>query len=101
MTDIKQLAFDLKKQLDPQLTHQQQQAFMQIIIALDKAQCILSELQITDQILHNCINAMTDNQRFKVAQQNCKQGLADGWAYRSDIRKQKIDLGHRVLGEEK
>ncbi|WDE16912.1 hypothetical protein KMZ14_05035 [Acinetobacter schindleri] len=95
---LKQQLVQLFQELQPQLNQQQKTVMVKVMNELLSQNDLLIELQHADQILHNCINAMTDNQRFKVGQQNCSQGLADGWTFRTEQRKQLIARAQRIQG---
>lgn len=85
-------------QLQDQLTPQQRTVMVNAMATIQHSSDLLYELDKADHIIHNCINAMTENQRFNVGQKNCQQGLVDGWAYRSEPRKQAMAKAKRILG---
>ncbi|ATO20014.1 hypothetical protein BS636_10280 [Acinetobacter sp. LoGeW2-3] len=95
---LKQQVVQLFQELQPQFNPQQKTVMVKVMNELLSQNDLLVELQHADQILQNCINAMTDNQRFKVGQQNCAQGLAHGWAFRTEQRKQLIARAQRIQG---
>lgn len=95
---LKQQVVQLFQELQPQFNPQQKTVMVKVMNELLSQNDLLVELQHADQILQNCINAMTDNQRFKVGQQNCVQGLAHGWAFRTEQRKQLIARAQRIQG---
>ena len=88
----------LFQELQPQLNQQQKNVLVKVMDELLSQTDLLIELQHADQILHNCINAMTYTQRFKVGEQNCSQGLPHAWAFRTEQRKQLIARAKRILG---
>lgn len=85
-------------QLQNQLTPEQKTTIINAMAALQHGSNVLTELEKADSIIHNCINAMTDNQRFKVAQKNGQQGISDAWAYRNEPRKAAIARAKRIMG---
>lgn len=95
---LKEQLVQLFQELQPQLNQQQKTVMVKVMNELLSQNDLLIELQHADQIIQNCINAMTDNQRFKVGEQNCSQGLADGWAFRTEQRKQLIARAQRIQG---
>lgn len=95
---LKEQVVQLFQELQPQLNQQQKTVMVKVMNELLSQNDLLLELQRADQIIHNCINAMTDDQRLKVAEQNCSQGLANKWAFRTEQRKQIIARAKRIQG---
>lgn len=95
---LKEQMVQLFQQLDPQLSTQQKNVLVHVMNELLNQADLLAELQAADQIIQNCINTMTDNQRFKVSEKNCADGMQHGWSYRTEQRKQLIVRAQRILG---
>ena len=95
---LKEQMVQLFQQLDPQLSTQQKNVLVHAMDSLLNQADLLAELQAADQIIQNCINTMTDNQKFKVGEKNCAYGIHYGWSYRTEQRKQLIVRAQRILG---
>ncbi|MGA4742612.1 hypothetical protein ACPC5Q_04550 [Acinetobacter junii] len=86
-------------QFQQHMTQDQCTAMVNAMAAIQHTADMVCELEKSDHIINNCINAMTDIQRYNVALKNGQQGISDAWAYRTDLRKQSIAKAKRLLGE--
>lgn len=94
---------NLLQQLDAfmqthELSKQHNQLLENAICALNAASLVIQELEIADQIIHNCISNMTDEQRLQTAIDNHLDHLPAQWAFRSSERKELIANAQKMIG---
>jgi hypothetical protein len=81
----------------PAMSTEQKEVIKNAICSINTAEQVLSELEIADGIIKNCIKNMDSNQQLRVAIENAEDNLSAPWAFRSTERKEVIERGERFF----